>query len=348
LVLISSASYAQITGPLPNLLSDGLSFVPPDCVDFPPTPQPDTTVIRREVLVPNINTSPVSFINVGIRFWRVKCSDENTIIAADFENIDDVNNAIPGITRVAVNSPSGSSSAGAFEYVANEFTNTGSGFPSQLIRNWWSQDNIFSPPLILTRNTFTDFTTGFPDQPIDINDIQGEIEVVGQGQQGFSESFTIPPASEMTAVEPDNSILTGRYSGNWVVENTADQGILVSVSELPNRSLVLFMAWFTFDSEGNPAWFTGNAFFEQGDSIVNFNLIKATGGSFNQDIDANRQTVGSATLQVIECGRLRFSFDLTAEGLDNDIVNLVRLFAGETAGYTCRDIQSRVDESLAE
>ena len=248
---------------IPNLLSDGQSFVPPGCLSFPPAPSSNTTIIRRVVPLLDINSTPLRLVNVGIRFWRVRCADGNTIIVADFENIDNVSNPIFAVTDILVSSPSGAISFGSFEYVPNEFTNTANGFPSALILNWWAQGNRFTPPLILTRNTFTDFVVGIPNQPIDIDDLQGEIIIDGEGAEGAFESFIIPPADQMNAVELNSRFLTGRHSGNWVVEDTSDQGVLVSVGELPIALLYYFSHGFTFDSAGNPAWFTGNAFFEQ-------------------------------------------------------------------------------------
>ncbi len=74
------------------------------------------------------------------------------------------------------------------------------------------------------------------------------------------------------------------------------------------------------------------------------NLASVEDGVFNQTATVNRQTVGTATLSVNHCGELVLEFDLTSQGLGADTVNLRRLFAGEIAGYTCRDLNSRIAE----
>ncbi len=345
LLITSPALLGQGFIPVPNFFSDGFAFVPPSCVDFPPVPQPGTTVLQRTVEAPEINLPAVHTIPVRVRFWRVACPDGKTIITMSLENLSGLTNVIPAVSNIVVTNNAGSASFGAFTYVPTEFTNTGNGFPSALIGNWWFAIGNVTPPLILTRNTFADFIPGsMLSQPITFDDLQGEITITVEGLAGFFESFVIPPANQMTPVSNGLPPITGRHAGTWVVENTSNQGILLSISELPDGSLVAFMAWFTFDANGNQIWFTGNSFFQFGDNSVSFNLNTSINGSFNQLGQPQRITAGTATLSVNDCSELVLAFNLTSQSLGSNTVILRRLFAGETAGYTCRDLNSRIQE----
>lgn len=149
------------------------------------------------------------------------------------------------------------------------------------------------------------------------------------------------------ALKPKRKLLNGRMSGTWVAEGTSDQGFQLSIQELLiNGSYTphAFLSWYTFDNEGNPLWLTGaGTFGVMGDSGVFLEMELVTNGEFLGSKKATRQPLHEAYLVVESCNRLGFRYDLDELDLGRGAIYLKRVFSLETAGYACRDIQSRLD-----
>jgi len=146
--------------------------------------------------------------------------------------------------------------------------------------------------------------------------------------------------------------LNGRHSGTWVVAGAQDQGLTLSFTNRlptqatlaaePERSPVfVFLAWYTFDAEGQLLWLTGSGEFEQGADSVELALVLVTNGEFLGTRRANRAPAGSATLTAKSCADLVLDYDLSAIGLGAGPVQLERLHELEIAGYNCRDHEAR-------
>jgi hypothetical protein len=146
--------------------------------------------------------------------------------------------------------------------------------------------------------------------------------------------------------------LNGRLSGLWVTEGAPDQGVNLAVSTLPGpplvpfhaskvQPLVVFFSWYTFDSSGKPMWLTGSGEFELGDTEVSVDLVLSNGGKFMGRKLANRTRAGRVTLRSNHCNDLTLSYSLQNPALGSGVRRLQRLFAMETAGYACRDLESR-------
>lgn len=168
----------------------------------------------------------------------------------------------------------------------------------------------------------------------------------------------IPVPATAQLLEPNPSLpLNGRLSGTWVEQGAADQGFLLSFSNpvppglqaaAPEKSeLVAFLSWFTFDTQGNPLWFSGNARFPQGSDEVSMPIVEVIGGEFLEATAAMRSVVGSARLRARSCNQLEFEYDLSDRDLGSGSMQLQRLDALEVAGYSCRDYDARRD-SLAQ
>jgi len=339
LLCVVASAPAQDLDPVANFFSDGWSFVPPAC-----TPQafgPAGTVVGTQVNLPETAVPGVDIVPVEIRAWRIACPGGATVIAMDLRDLSGLAGVSLGVDDLEISTAAGTGGEGTLTLAPDAIT--GHAFPTEAVRYAWANIAAVSPPFLLTRNTYQSIVDNNPQMPpVTVDDMQSEVTIGFFRGGSLLATITVPAAEQMTATPFfDQPPLTGRYSGNWQVEGSADQGILLSISELPDGRLVAFMAWFTFDSDGQATWFTGNNFFEAGDNSVGFDLVTVDGGSFNQPGDADRESVGTATLSVIDCAGLELEFDLVEPGLGADTVTLRRLLAGEIAGYTCRDLHSR-------
>jgi len=172
-----------------------------------------------------------------------------------------------------------------------------------------------------------------------------KLVVEDTGETGNVYEYDLP--ANNPNLKPKRKLLNGRMSGTWVVEGATDQGFQLSIQELwTNESAQphAFLSWYTFDNDGNTLWLTGAGVFGvMGDSGVLLEMELVTNGEFMGSKKADRQRLSDASLFVENCNRLRFHYNLEELGLGKNIVYLKRLFSLETAGYACRDIQSRLD-----
>ena len=177
--------------------------------------------------------------------------------------------------------------------------------------------------------------------------------IVMYGSEPTTLAIDVPATLSLWPTPPEALTLSGRLSGNWVIEGAADQGVMLSISErLPSTgtyepnsddlSMVIFLAHYTFDSAGRMLWLTGSADFEQGAGEISIPMEYVTDGVFRGSQAAHRELVGSVTIRANHCDNLSFQFDYSGIGLGSGQKRLQRLFSLETAGYDCRDYEARV------
>lgn len=165
-------------------------------------------------------------------------------------------------------------------------------------------------------------------------------------------SVEVPATRDVLARNPALP-LNGRLSGTWVEEGAADQGFLLSfsnpvppagseVAEPENSELLVFLSWYTFDTQGGMLWLTGVARFPQGATEVSIPILRVTGGRFLANQAADRAVVGEVRLQARQCNELELGYDLADLGLGAGDMRLQRLHALEIAGYPCRDYAARL------
>jgi hypothetical protein len=164
------------------------------------------------------------------------------------------------------------------------------------------------------------------------------------------------PATAEVLPAPAPMPLNGRLSGNWVAKNAADQGFVLSFSELVpgqmkepgwlwKQEAFLFLSWFTFDPDGKPLWLTGGGRYLPGDTKVTLDLTLVTDGKFMASTPATRTAAGTVELTAFSCNRLKLDYDLSPIALGNSSMHLQRLFSLEIAGFACRDRASRLKEA---
>ncbi len=107
----------------------------------------------------------------------------------------------------------------------------------------------------------------------------------------------------------------GSASGTYVVEGLNDQGFFVTVGENASGTFV-FIAWFTFDEDGNQRWLVGVDFYEAGASSITLTLQEVSGLRFLDFSDdlANRSEFGTMTLTLLDCGVMKADYDFGTNG----------------------------------
>lgn len=341
-VLSATSAMAQLDpGGRENFLSSAESLVPPNCLTAP-LPAAAGTITQSIVSFPVTEAVNGPRTNVRVRLWRADCHQPGrSALLIQFENVTGNFFQAPFLGPLLLGNQTLGFSSATYRLRPNDFS-----MPTQLdLQTDWFLNNGVSAPYLIEIGPL------LPDQEaneLDIEDYQlsfGLTFLAFNNQGGLSDidTVTIPAASNSnSATQFGQEPLTGRYSGNWIAQDTRDQGILLSISELPDRRLVAFMAWFTYGPNGEQAWFTGNSFFTIGDHQVSFNLGQGKNGVFQGNQAADRfPPAGAATLSAINCAQMELQFNLSGIGLGSDTVLLERLFNGEIAGYSCRDLPAR-------
>ncbi len=323
-----------------NFLSSADSLVPPNCLTDP-LPGPAGSITEGVVSFPVSEAINGPDTDVRIRIWRAACHEtQRSAVLLQFENVTGDFFAVPFLGPLLIGNQSNGFSAASYRTRANDFA-----MPTQLdLQTSWFLNNGVSDPYLVEIGPLL---TGQDSNELDIEEYQQAFGLTflafnNQGEPSSIETVDVPAASASDmATQFDLAPLSGRFSGNWVAQDTRDQGILLSISELPDRNLVAFMAWFTYGADGEQAWFTANTLFEIGDNQISLNINQGSNGQFQSIQPATRTVVGAATLRVINCAQLELQFDLASVGLGSDTIILERLFAGEIAGYACRDLPAR-------
>jgi hypothetical protein len=137
--------------------------------------------------------------------------------------------------------------------------------------------------------------------------------------------------------------LTGRLSGTWVVPGVTDQGFVLAFQELTDTTQgVLFLSWYTYDSNGKLLWLTGAGFYSWGNTEVLMDIELVENGTFMGAEQADRSVIGTAKVVALNCSNLELTYDLNQLGLGAATKGLVRVFSIETQGYQCADLQTRI------
>ncbi len=195
-----------------------------------------------------------------------------------------------------------------------------------------------------------DAETAYWDRPISPGEYNGRfyLQFYGPGKSDKPIlEIAVPSTDELLGRNPYLP-LNGRLSGNWVVDGAADQGFVLSVSELVPKSiprpdkiadspLLIFLSWYTFGSHGEPLWLTGSAQILPGETEAILSLDLVSGGKFMSAAHAGRTQAGSLKLKAINCGQINLEYDLSAIGLGAGNKQMKRLFALEIAGFNCND-----------
>ncbi len=138
--------------------------------------------------------------------------------------------------------------------------------------------------------------------------------------------------SDGEAILPSVLPFDGSISGTWIAPGLNDQGFFVTVGDDVNGAFV-FIAWFTFDADGNDLWLVGNASISEADSTVSLQMQRLSGPVFGeQDASAVRDVVGTLILSTIDCDGLQAEFDFGALGSNTLALSRLTNIQGRDCG----------------
>lgn len=137
------------------------------------------------------------------------------------------------------------------------------------------------------------------------------------------------PGAFIPPPPPSFSIVPG-ITGAWFDPQQSGHGLFVEV--LPENRLLAW--WFTFDAEGNQAWFGGVGTYA-GD-VATIPFAKTAGGRFIPNFNPSLVTNppwGTATIRFTGCNRGRIDYTSSLSGFGTGSMELTRLTL--PAGLTC-------------
>ena len=122
--------------------------------------------------------------------------------------------------------------------------------------------------------------------------------------------------------------IDGSMSGTYLVLDLNDQGFFVTVSENAEGEPFVFIAWFTFDDNGQPLWLVGVDFLDPGDTATSMTMQRIEGLKFLDfsDESAVRTDFGVMTFTALDCNTFRGDYDFGINGSGSlDILRLTSI-----------------------
>ena len=349
-----------------SFVSNPYTPYPPGCATLPDlqsTLHGDNIVRFFEQEIPlDVPSNPVEQVNANVAAYRVACADASrSVIWLEFSIPEDVNGEQFYLT------PEVRAVIGESAFYGVSLVREPNGWDVGI--RPWEYAQVFGGggdledghglKWVFVLDNASWFTEYFePQQALSAAQYNGSFTLELNWRDHAGWDIPVPSTASLFASNP-RIPLSGRLSGNWVVDGASDQGFVISISELvpgsaPRASsellglpLLMFLSWFTFDQNGDQLWLTGAAQFEMGATEVTVPIESVIHGEFLGDKAAERTTIGSVTITGNSCNDLTLDYDLDmygiGTGLGSGTKRLQRLFSLETAGYVCRDLEARMD-----
>jgi len=330
--------FSQAVFSIENFVTQATTLYPPACVSTAPLEQVSTPSDSRDVFLAQIGKytaypDTTSQADVEVFVFRRGCKDPDRSVIFLTTNLIAAGNSAFYMPRVFAK-------IGGIRYplrLANEpnsFEQKQGGTIKGVGLREYILDGVAESEITGTANV------------ISIAQYNGAFTLIVQ--DGFDPSMELEvPVDAYTGFQkPRNFPLNGRLSGVWVVQDVPDQGFVIAFNEVINASGVqnmLFLSWYTYNTDGTTLWITAGGFHEIAADSVDLELELVTNGEFLGSKVADRSIVGSATLTAESCNELTLTYVLDDLGLGSATITLVRIFSLETAGYACRDQTARLD-----
>ena len=125
---------------------------------------------------------------------------------------------------------------------------------------------------------------------------------------------------------------SGLMSGSWWDASRAGEGQFITFESTGGRNVV-YLAYFTYTTEGVATWQVGNADYAPGAASVSIPLVTGAGPRFGPAYDPAALTTasaGTATLEFVSCSRMRMRHS-EISGLTLELTRLV----GPLIGTDC-------------
>lgn len=166
--------------------------------------------------------------------------------------------------------------------------------------------------------------------PTPLND-QGRGAIILRMADGSAQLVTYNSAGTTPQPPPVPAFqINPGVSGTWFDPEQSGHGLVIEVLN-GNR---LLASWFTFDADGNQAWFGGAGVYSGNSVTLDFN--QPLGGRFIPNFDpaqVNRAPWGTATIRFTSCNSGRIEFNSSRPGFGDGSMALTRLTA--LAGLNC-------------
>lgn len=115
----------------------------------------------------------------------------------------------------------------------------------------------------------------------------------------------------------------GKMTGTWWNPTRGGEGQTISFETTGSRNVV-FLAWYTYDANGNASWLVGNVDYLPGTPNITIPLIRASGAKFGtafRAADVRTAPAGTAVLEYVSCTQMRLRYS----GLESFFIDLTRL-----------------------
>jgi len=322
---------AQFGGEL-NLLTDLGTPFPPGClsIDLPQQPANPDILVDQIVNMPSVNSNNRDQ-PVRVQVWRVACADEGFSVV--MVRMDPVNNdAIVVVPQVFAE-------AGSVQEPFHE---------AQLMQIPGS-GNVGATGGILPVNGQAWMLGVNPisidGQTVFVPEDYNATFTMELNWGSYSGASTEGVVFLLLEFEPtldppqfDEPVLNGRYTGQWVLDGAPRQGLVLQIAEQIDENFV-FAIFFTY-LNGQPIWVVGNTTPDLAQpGPVTIEMATLENGAFISNPtqpprdDVISSNAGSITIEVIDCNRIRVTYDFSPLGQGTGSMELDRLV--RIAGYDC-------------
>jgi len=277
---------------------------PPSCLSYPLPTQPRGEVITRSMTLADVdgnasgsNGSQGYFENVTVTIWRAACSGGTGALLVRFARPANRVGTLP-----APDIPAPYGTRGTVQ--------------NRVLRPVIEPNTYFSEVI---GHSLIGYSTlvldAIPTLGFDLNAAFTLSLDTVSGNNVVRSNFSVPTYN--AAAHPDNSLameLTGYVSGSWFDPAKSGEGLIVEIGERANGSRIAAFAWYTYDTQGNPAWIVGNMDIANGLRTVTIPALYVRGGGFAGAFDPatlNGQAWGTVTLTFPNCNALTLGFAST-------------------------------------
>ncbi|HET7845485.1 MAG TPA: hypothetical protein VFL14_15110, partial [Xanthomonadales bacterium] len=152
----------------------------------------------------------------------------------------------------------------------------------------------------------------------------GTVRIVFEGDgatlryDGPAGSFTRPLARLSNYAPPSASSLAGRVDGGYFDPQHPGEGLFLHSMPQANGGVRVFLVWYTYDANGNPAWLFAEGGYDTAIDppppfpVLTFGkVLHPVGTRFGEafdESDVERRDVGFITVSVLDCNRIGFFF----------------------------------------
>jgi len=339
------AGKAAATGEI-NVLTDLFSPFPPGCVALSLPSEPvsaDNELFDEVISAPGIG-SVSRDASIRVQIWRVGCADEGfSMVMVRLQKLGGPRPVL--VPQVFVD-------AGQVEVPFHE---------AQLI-TFPAVGNVGAAGNVITESGQTFMLAADPIAidgqteflPADYNDVFTlELFWGGFAPNAVPLGELFPIAAYEPALDPPQfatPLLHGRMNGSYIFAGNPSAGLFLNVGEQLSETdggLIetnfIFAAFFSY-RDGAPFWTVGGTGPRApGIGSVTMNMVAYQGGEFISSLpryseaDLNEESIGTLSLEVVDCNTLQVSYDFRASGMGQDSLQADRLI--RVAGYDCNPWQ---------